>query len=51
MKNGYPNFRYYDDLPKISGYEHFEDTLDRILKIEDYFEYMKILAEEIRGAC
>lgn len=33
-------------LPKFIGYEYFEDILDWILDIEDFFEYVVTPAEE-----
>jgi hypothetical protein len=40
-----PDFRSYDNLSKLSGYEYFEDILDWILDIDDFFEYVRMPSE------
>ena len=45
MKYTHP-FRYYDNFPNLSGNKYFEDILDWILDIEDFFENAKIPSEE-----
>ena len=45
MKYTHP-FRYHDNLPKLCGNEYFENIIDWILDIDDFFELVEIPAEE-----